>query len=632
VSAGQARIGPYTILSEVGRGAMGVVLGARGPSGDLVAVKLCTRLDAEALARFQREIEVQSALGEGFVPILDAGVDSRGPYLVMPLLTGASLRGRLAHGALPVAEAIEVVRELAETVGRAHAAGIVHRDLKPENVLFDARGRPLVADLGLAKHAVGAVDARASLSQSGTLRGTIGYAAPEQLADARSAGPAADVFALGAILYELLSGRPAFPGENVVAIATDLMAGKVEPIRKVRPEVPAWLARVVERALEVSPDDRFQDGAELGRALEGATSGRRLWLAALVFAVVGAGAVALASRRGAGPALVPPPVPTAPTAPAPPAPPASPVATGPPAKPGDADAAVALGVQKEGEGDLAGAFLAYSRALELDPRCVPALANRAGVRVDQGDWQGAVDDATHALEIDPRSAVALGNRGAARGLAREWARSLEDLDRAIELAPRFEQTYENRATVRARVGDQKGALADGETAVALRPRFWSAFMTRGNARDGLGDRAGAVDDYTRALERAPPERRARIYSYRGGSRLMMGEVDAAMEDCSRAIELDPGQVDAWARRGYAHARKNQRDAALDDLGRALALDPRNTFARVVRGDTLRAKGDLDAAGDDFMAALAIDKDALAILGAGADAARRLAERRRGRGR
>ncbi|MBI3723507.1 serine/threonine protein kinase, partial [bacterium] len=205
------RVGAYEVLSEIGRGGGGCVLRARARDGSEVALKLLHRRkegDA-ALARFERETRLLAAMGEtdGFVPVLDAGEAPEGAFLVMPLLTGGTLRDRL-RGPLGIDETISLGLALARALGRAHAKGIVHRDVKPENVIFTGDGRPLVAALGLAKHFVRegpSAPLSVSLSRAGEIRGTFGYASPEQLRDAKSVGPTSDVFSLGSILYECLA-------------------------------------------------------------------------------------------------------------------------------------------------------------------------------------------------------------------------------------------------------------------------------------------------------------------------------------------------------------------------------------------------------------------------------------------
>ena len=304
---------------------MGVVYEVRTPDGGTAALKVLARSDAGALARFEREARLLRSLGEeeGFVGLVDAGDAPRGPWLLMPFVPGGTLRTKLRTGPLPVEETIALGVALATALGKAHAMGIVHRDVKPENVLFAASGRPLVADLGLAKHfdptAKGA-SLSIALTQHGVFSGTAGYTAPEQLVDAASVGPPGDVFALGAVLWECLSGRPAFEGETVVEVLAKIERGEVQPLR--RPDVPRWLTNTLGRALATDPRKRFADGTELARALlarRGARrSGRRV--AVLVALALGAvsGSLAWALLPRAAP--LPPPAPPDPVTPPPQAP------------------------------------------------------------------------------------------------------------------------------------------------------------------------------------------------------------------------------------------------------------------------------------------------------------------------
>jgi formylglycine-generating enzyme required for sulfatase activity len=327
------RIGPYEVVATLGQGGLGVVFAARSPEGRDVAIKVLRKNDASVVARFERERRLLSSFGEaeGFVGLLDAGTTAQGPYLVMPLIPGGTLRKRIEAGRLGIDATVALGRALAAALGAAHARGVVHRDMKPENVLFTAAGRPLVADLGLAKHwdadAPGASHS-VSLSVGGELRGTAGYMAPEQMVDAKAVGPAADVYALGAILYECLTGEPPFLGENVLELLARVADGKFEPVRARRPEVPVWLAAVVERALAREPRDRFTDGLAFERALTEAdrrAPGRRvapIRVGAALLAVAVAGLlVSIARTKDATPSVPPigppePPVPTVPELPA----------------------------------------------------------------------------------------------------------------------------------------------------------------------------------------------------------------------------------------------------------------------------------------------------------------------------
>ncbi len=310
------KIGPYEVLGILGRGGMGIVYRARSPAGEEVALKVLGKLEAEAIARFERERRLLGGLGvgDGFVPLLDAGDSPQGPWIVMPLVSGGTLREKLRRGPLGVEGTLEVGRALAGALAKAHERGIVHRDLKPENVLFH-EGRPLLADLGLAKHfdrSTAGASQTVSLSVDGSSRGTAGYMPPEQMQDAKSVGPGADVFALGAILLECLAGRPAFPGRNALEVVVRVSDGKHE---KLHPEdAPRWLVAAIERALATDPADRFRDGAAFEAALAEPNGLRRgvpvaLLLCGLLFAGIGAVLLGARSTDAKGP---PPVEPTSP--------------------------------------------------------------------------------------------------------------------------------------------------------------------------------------------------------------------------------------------------------------------------------------------------------------------------------
>jgi formylglycine-generating enzyme required for sulfatase activity len=300
-------IGHYQVVRELARGGMGAVFHARSPEGRDVALKIILNPGArDAITRFERERRLLAQLGEaeGFVPILDAGDDRSGPFLVMPLVTGGTLRDRLENGPLPVEQAVVFMGKVARAVGKAHALGIVHRDLKPENILFTAEGEPLVADLGLAKHFRRDVDGGSqsiALSKTGEFKGTLGYMAPEQTGQARDVGPEADVFSLGAILYECVAGQAPFEGRSPSEVIAKVASGSIPDVRTLRADAPRWVSRVAVRALRREPKKRYPDATALARALEeGPVEDRRyrirLALAAVLPLGIAAAALALSGR------------------------------------------------------------------------------------------------------------------------------------------------------------------------------------------------------------------------------------------------------------------------------------------------------------------------------------------------
>jgi eukaryotic-like serine/threonine-protein kinase len=271
------RLGSYEIVSQLGQGGMGIVLRARDTKLDReVAVKVLPRNfadDPEALARFEREAKAVAALSHpNILAIHDLGRQEGISYAAMELLEGENLRQRLQDGALPVRKAVEIALHVANGLAAAHDKGIVHRDLKPENIFITTSGQVKVLDFGLAR-----MDTPLPSSQSqptvglatepGRVMGTVGYMAPEQVrglpADAR-----ADIFAFGAVLFEMLTGKRAFhaesPVETLNSILKDDPPGLLESTRNVSPA----LDRVVRRCLEKRPEERFRSAHDLTIALE----------------------------------------------------------------------------------------------------------------------------------------------------------------------------------------------------------------------------------------------------------------------------------------------------------------------------------------------------------------------------
>jgi serine/threonine-protein kinase len=268
------RLGAYTVIGELGRGASARVLKARDPRGLHVAIKVLTHANKrEAYARFAREQSILETLRdtEGFVPIIDSGETPDGPYFVMPLLAGGTLRTRLEEGALGINETCELGRRIASAIGRAHEKGIVHRDLKPENILFTEAGQPLIADLGIARYVIETSDGHSTssdaITQQGAFLGTPAYMSPEQMTCSKSVDARADVFSLGAILYECLCGRPPFAGATLQETVARTMRGNYVSIYQARVDAPFYLALPIHMALSLDPSLRYSNGVTFSHGL-----------------------------------------------------------------------------------------------------------------------------------------------------------------------------------------------------------------------------------------------------------------------------------------------------------------------------------------------------------------------------
>jgi len=224
--------------------------------------------DREALERFEREARAVAALSHpNILGIYELGDADGSPYAVMELLEGETLRARLAGGALPVRRAVALAVEIADGLATAHEHGIVHRDIKPENLFITRDGRLKILDFGLARQLTAPADATGGVTTAGTVMGTVGYMAPEQVralaADARS-----DIFAFGLVLYEMLSGRRAFARASDVETMAAIVGEAAPPMTGASVTIPAAIDRIVWRCLEKDPAARFQSCRDLAFALE----------------------------------------------------------------------------------------------------------------------------------------------------------------------------------------------------------------------------------------------------------------------------------------------------------------------------------------------------------------------------
>jgi serine/threonine protein kinase len=255
----------YRFERELGRGGMGVVYLARDTQlNRLVALKMILageQADERHLTRFRAEAEAVAALSHpNVVQIFDTGEHAGKPYLVLEFVAGGTLESRLAQGEFDLREAARLVQSLARVIHVAHSAGIVHRDLKPANILFTAAGVPKVSDFGLVKR----LDADSAHTRTGEPLGTPAYMPPEQAGGrASGVGPEADVYALGAILYECLTGRPPFRGATFMDIIRQVLHDEPATPRRLRPETPADLEAVCLKCLEKSPSHRYRTAEAL---------------------------------------------------------------------------------------------------------------------------------------------------------------------------------------------------------------------------------------------------------------------------------------------------------------------------------------------------------------------------------
>jgi serine/threonine protein kinase len=276
------RFGRYEILTELGRGAMGVVYKARDPKiNRVVAVKTVSlegqpqEEEREYRERFFREAEAAGRLSHpGIVTIFDVGEEpeTRAPYIVMEFVGGQSLDKMLAAGdhKLPLETALQLTLELAEALDCAHGQGVVHRDLKPANILITEDGRAKIADFGIAKLNL------ANLTLGGRVLGTPAYMSPEQL-NGETVDGRSDLFSLGVVLYTVLTGYRPFQGNSALTVSYKVVNREPVPATVLDTELPAGLDYIISRAMAKDPAQRYQRGMEMVLDLQDLRAGRELW-------------------------------------------------------------------------------------------------------------------------------------------------------------------------------------------------------------------------------------------------------------------------------------------------------------------------------------------------------------------
>ncbi|HEX7841166.1 MAG TPA: serine/threonine-protein kinase, partial [Kofleriaceae bacterium] len=257
----------FELEQPIGTGGMGTVYRARDPiSGETVAVKVISDAQSHRTERFAREIQVLAELSHpGIVRYISHGVTSSGElFLAMEWVDGENLKTRLERGPLTVGEAVTLATRVAEALGAAHARGVVHRDLKPSNLILPG-GRVdqvKVLDFGIARR-----EGKTQLTQTGMVLGTPGYMAPEQARASGQIDARADVFALGCVLFQCLTGVPPFDGDTAAAILAKILFGAAPRVSERWPEVPESLDALVAQMLAKEPALRPSDGANLAAAL-----------------------------------------------------------------------------------------------------------------------------------------------------------------------------------------------------------------------------------------------------------------------------------------------------------------------------------------------------------------------------
>jgi serine/threonine protein kinase len=472
--------GRYEIKQQLGRGGMGTVYLAHDSQlNRLVALKVpLLNHDPKRERQFLREARAAAALQHPSIcPIYDFGeIDGRF-YITMAYLEGGSLATRLDRGPLPVGEAINLARTIADALGEAHRAGIVHRDLKPANILFDKGGRPFVADFGLARN----LKVTGIESTSGqAIAGTPAYMSPEQI-NGQSEDPTTDVYALGVVLYEALTGKRPFDGPLGTVLGKIAM-DEPRPPSQVHPQVDRRLDAICLKALAKSPVDRFAnmgafrsalDQTDKPQAKNNPNKSRPLTfsIAAAIVIVVGVLIWRPWQHRtteNSGSST------TAPQARSP----ADPIAAE----------------------RLADAAWALNKALALDENCASALICRANANIKKKNYAPAIADLKIATKLTPDDPLPEIDLAWAMNELGEHDTALVHANRAIERKRDSAEAFNQRGWAYQSKKMLREALADYTSAIGFDAQFIMGYENRAEVYMELGEDELAAKDLKRVSE------------------------------------------------------------------------------------------------------------------------------------
>lgn len=613
-------LGRYQIVEKLGQGGMATIFKAYQPALDrYVAIKVLPAQHAFTPGfseRFEREARAVAQLDHpNILPIIDFGQEGDLSYIVMKMATGGTLQDRM-NRPMDLAQAAHFIEQIASALDHAHGRGIMHRDVKPSNVLLDEEGWVQLTDFGLAKMLAG----DEGLTATGVGIGTPAYMSPEQ-GQGLPVDQRADIYSLGVVLYEMVTGHPPYSAETPMAVVVKHIYEPLPVPRQLYPNLPEAVEGVILKALAKDPDDRYDSAGEMARALRQTLQAaaaqpagpaqvapqskpstallsspppraipkalpqkaKRPWGwivggAAAALLAIAIAALLLTQGRDTQPTAHPT-VQATPTQEEPiviatleptasPEPSATPGSTPPPNQ--EARSYVEQGWTALEAGDYRAAVGHFDRAIELDPELAEAYTGRGKAHYNLGDHDQAMADTTQAIKLDPDDPTAYYYRGSAYLSLNGYDHAIADFTRAIELnyTP-LTWAYNDRGVAYYRQDKLEEAIADYAQAIEIDPDYALAYYNRGKSYDELDDRQQAIADYSRAIELNPQHTQA--YTHRGLAYTEQGDYDKAIADHTKVMELDPDSPNPYFNRGNAYRQQDNNELAIADYTQAIDM-------------------------------------------------------------
>jgi len=653
-------LGKYRLIERLGRGGMADVYRAFQPSLERdVAIKVMHSYLAEDeafIGRFRREAKAVADLHHPhIVQVFDFDVQDDVYYMVMEYIDGETLKKRLerlnAEGRpMPLEEVVRTFSALCDALDYAHEAGRIHRDLKPANIMFED-DRLVLTDFGLATIVGGS-----RYTLSGTVIGTPVYMSPEQ-GKGQSGDERSDIYSLGVVLYEMVTGRVPYDADTPLAIILKHVNEPLPMPRLLLPNLPPIVERVILKSMAKDPEDRYQSAGSLAEALQAAFEGRERPAEAPTPPVAPISAevpipmaVPVAATGPSTTAAVPEPAAVkekrhrrgrerklrrerrqrqgrrfwihlgavallfavamvvsfvilpAINKPNPPPPPTPQRPLPPDVGPLNPQAILHYEAGTRAlfqDWDLELAIHEFTQALEIEPGFAPAYHLRGVAHREAGHWREAQADFDQALALNPSMAEVYLDRAQLYLYGLDQAeQALSDLTQAINLAPDYVEAYNLRAQVYLwYLDDSAQALADLDTVIELAPDFGEAWCMRGSLYLNRDEYARALPDLRQGVERSPDD--AYCINMLGFSLYWLEEYEEAVDYYSQAIALDTGDLEFYYNRAFAHLALGDLEEAQEDFTRVLRIEREHNGARYGLGRVYAAAGRYEEAIGEF---------------------------------